>query len=79
MRPKPIVKQLSEKYGGVWFHIPFQGFWYCEELDLTAHYVADGGYDVNGNYVPTPAIFQKLYVYGLKTGVEKFWPKKKIK
>ena len=76
-RTKPITKQLGEKYGGKWRHIPFQGMWICEELNLSAWYTADGGYDVNGEYQPISPIFrclQGLHVYGLKDGSEKFYP-----
>lgn len=71
----PITKQLSKKYGGKWVHIPFQSTWICDELNLNACYVADGGYDMNGNYQPVHKIFRKLTVYGLKSGVEYLYPK----
>lgn len=72
---KSIAKQLFERYGGKWTYIPFQSTWVCDELDLMACYVAEGGYDINGNYMPVPKIFNRLTISGLKTGVEKFYPK----
>jgi len=76
-RKIPITKQLSNKYGGVWHHIPFRGLWYCKELDLQANFVFEGGYDINGSPMNESSFFPKgLYVYGLETGPEKFYPKK---
>lgn len=71
----PITKQLSKKYGGTWIHIPFHSIWICDELNLSACYVADGGYDMNGNYQPVHKAFRRLTVYGLKTGVEYLYPR----
>ena len=74
-RRKSIVKQLAEKYGGKWKHIPFHGMWFCDALNLNAHYVFEGGYDIDGNPMDENFLFLKgLYVYGLKTGVERYYP-----
>jgi len=71
---KSIVKQLEEKYGGKWKYIPFASMWVCDELNLMACYVAEGGYDMDGNYIPVPEIFKRLTVYGIKPHPEKFYP-----
>jgi len=78
-RNEPITKQLSEKYGGTWKHIPFHSMWFCDELGLNAHYVFEGGYDVNGCPMeehPLLRSMKGLHVYGLKSGPEKFYPNK---
>jgi len=75
VKRKPINKQLSDKFGGYWKHIPFQGMWICDELDAHACYVADGGYDINGNYIPVPSMFQRLTIYGLKDGIKYLYPR----
>jgi len=76
---KTITKQLEEKYGGKWKYIRNRfagGRWFCKELDAMAYYVAHGGYDVNGEYVPP--ILQNIFVYGI--GVPKrFVPKQSYK
>jgi hypothetical protein len=69
-----IVKQLEEHYGGKWIHHPFASMWSCEKKKLTAMYMADGGYDMEGNYTPSPIIFRKLTIYGTKPHPEKFYP-----
>lgn len=72
---KSITKQLEEEFGGKWKYIRSNfpnGHWECEEKNAHAWYVADGGYDVNGCYMPSrfpPA----MYVYGLGTP-ERFTP-----
>jgi len=73
-RNKPIIRQLEEKYGGKWGYIRDfpNGTWECEKKGLTAHYVANGGYDMNGNYVQP--MISTMYVYGLENGPERFVP-----
>lgn len=71
---KPITKQLNEKFGGSWRNIPFQGLWVCDDLDAHACYVAEGGYDMNGNYTPVPAWLNRLTVYGLNQGITHLYP-----
>ncbi len=71
---KSINKQLNEKFGGYWKYIPFQSMWICEELDAMACYIAEGGYDMNGDYIPVPRIFKRLTIYGLNNGVQKMYP-----
>lgn len=73
-RNKPITKQLSEKFGGKWRYIPFQSFWICDEMNAHAYYVAEGGYDMNGDYQESPIIFKRLTVYGLKNGTQYLYP-----
>jgi len=74
-RNTPIVKQLSEKYGGKWKHIPFHGVWICDDLDLRALYHFEGGYDIDGSPMTEKfSMLKGLYVYGLKTGTERFYP-----
>ncbi len=74
-RNKPITKQLAEKYGGIWRHVPFHGIWYCDELRLNACYVSEAGYDINGAPMEEAKFLIKgLYVYGLKTGTERYYP-----
>jgi len=70
----PITHQLKNKFGGSWKYIPFQSMWVCDELNYLAYYVAEGGYDMNGNYIPVPKIFSRLTVYGLKDGVQYLYP-----
>jgi hypothetical protein len=67
--PKTILKQLEEEFGGKWEYIRDfpNGFWVCEELDASANYVANGGYDINGEYVPSMLL--TMYVYGLGTPI----------
>lgn len=74
-RRTPIVKQLNKKFGGKWKYVPFQSIWLLENSDAMACYVADGGYDMDGNYQPVPHIFKKLTIYGLKDGVQYLHPR----
>lgn len=67
---KPINKQLNEKFGGYWKHIPFQSIWICDELDGFACFFAEGGYDVNGVYTPQPSFLRRLKVVGLEDGIK---------
>lgn len=73
-RNKAINKQLNESFGGYWKYIPFQSMWVCDEFDAIAYYVAEGGYDMNGDYTPVPFSFSRLTVYGLKDGVKYLYP-----
>jgi hypothetical protein len=47
----------------------------CEELDALACYTAEGGYDINGNYIPVPKMFSRLKVSGLKGGIKYLYPR----
>ena len=74
-RKIPITKQLHNEFGGKWKNIPFSGMWVCDELDLHAHYVFSGGYDVNGCPMKElDWLIKPLYVYGFKTGPKQFYP-----
>jgi len=72
---KSIVKQLEEHYGGKWIYHNFKGLWTCDNPRLTAMYMSEGGYDTDGNYIPTLSIFSRLTIYGTKPYPEKFYPK----
>jgi hypothetical protein len=76
---KTIIKQLEEKFGGKWeFHrIHFgSGIWVSEDLDATANYVACGGYDINGEYIPPN--LPTMYIYGIGDP-KRFIPKQSYK
>ena len=70
MKNKPITKQLSNKFGGEWKYTPFQSIWSCDEMRLTAYYVAEGGYDMDGNYKPVHKAFRRITIFGLKSGID---------
>lgn len=70
-----ITKQLEEKFGGKWKYLRVgfpNGIWKSEEKNARAYYVATGGYDLNGEYVPS--LFPILYVYGLGNPPKRFTP-----
>ncbi len=48
---KSITKQLEEKYGGKWKYSRSSHIWYCDELEMIAHYVYQGGYDIDGDMI----------------------------
>jgi len=73
-RKKPITKQLAKKFGGNWKYVPFQSIWICKEFDALACYVAEGGYDMDGNYIPVPDVFKRLTIYGLEGGPKRLYP-----
>lgn len=71
-RKKSVINRLREKYPGEWKYIPGSRIWVCEELKMSAFYVADGGYDVNGNYMP-PLFKTPPRVYGNGVRGEHIW------
>lgn len=77
-RNKPITKQLSERYGGEWEHYPFHSTWFCKDnRKLWTCYYFQDGYDMNGNRMEeskSTLLLRKLYVYGLESGTEEFYP-----
>ena len=80
-RTLPIVRQLENKYGGKWEYFPFSG-WGCEELKMLAHYVYEGGYDIDGNpmYDDTKlfiGLLKPIRVYGNGKRGEEFYPEYK--
>lgn len=74
----PIVRQLENKYGGKWTYYPFSG-WKCNEPKMFAHYVYEGGYDINGNSMEENkllSVFKALRVYGNGKNGERFYPER---
>ena len=74
----PIVRQLENKYGGKWTYYPFSG-WGCDKPKMLAHYVYEGGYDINGNPMEENKLlsaFKALRVYGNGKNGERFYPER---